>query len=293
MALTKVIGAGLGSVTQDGAATFNEGSADVDFRVESNDSANMLFINGGNNQVGIGVDAASTVFHVETSTDGTGVSGDDIYIAKFYNREATDDRSYGIDIHAGSTATDQSLRVKDHDGTNEHFLIKGNGEVNISRDNIVFKTADKGVYLGVTSATSSNLLDDYEEGTFSPVFQTGGNSNGIGHSISSGTYTKVGNRVMCNGFAAMNSKDSSSLTGGDVTIGGLPFTIINDNNSYSAAAFRIQNMTFADIVSLGTTINTTTLNFREMTNGGTTTTLTDGNIASDSYVIFDIAYRVN
>ena len=30
-------------------------------------------------------------------------------------------------------------------------------------DNITFSTAGKGVHLGVTSATSSNLMDDYEE----------------------------------------------------------------------------------------------------------------------------------
>jgi hypothetical protein len=35
-------------------------------------------------------------------------------------------------------------------------------------DNILFNTASKGVYLGVTSATASNLLDDYEEGTWTP-----------------------------------------------------------------------------------------------------------------------------
>jgi hypothetical protein len=33
---------------------FNEGSADIDFRVESNGNANMLMINGGGNTVGIG-----------------------------------------------------------------------------------------------------------------------------------------------------------------------------------------------------------------------------------------------
>jgi hypothetical protein len=37
-------------------------------------------------------------------------------------------------------------------------------------DNILFNTASKGIYLGVTSATASNLLDDYEEGTFTPTF---------------------------------------------------------------------------------------------------------------------------
>ena len=60
MALTKVQGTGLGAVTQDGAATFNEGSADVDFRVESNGNANMLFVDGGNDAVGIGNNTAAS-----------------------------------------------------------------------------------------------------------------------------------------------------------------------------------------------------------------------------------------
>ena len=47
----------------DGAVTVNESSADVDFRIESNGNANMLFVNGGNDQVGIGADP-SALFHV-------------------------------------------------------------------------------------------------------------------------------------------------------------------------------------------------------------------------------------
>jgi hypothetical protein len=35
----------------EGETVFNEGSSDIDFRVESNDSANMLFVDGGNNKV--------------------------------------------------------------------------------------------------------------------------------------------------------------------------------------------------------------------------------------------------
>ena len=37
-----------------GHAVFNEGSIDADFRVESNDNTHMLFVDGGNNRVGIG-----------------------------------------------------------------------------------------------------------------------------------------------------------------------------------------------------------------------------------------------
>jgi len=83
MALTKVIGEGLGtvtsSVTLSGATTvggvltanagvvFNESSADVDFRVESNDDADMFVVNGGTNRIGVGTNAPDVPLHVKLS----------------------------------------------------------------------------------------------------------------------------------------------------------------------------------------------------------------------------------
>ena len=84
-------------------------------------------------------------------------------------------------------------------------------------DNITFSTAGKGVHLGVTSATSSNLLDDYEEGTWSPT-HTGGSGTG---SFSNAEYTKVGRKV----HIAFSFAFSSG--GGDMQIGNLPFTSSN------------------------------------------------------------------
>ena len=43
-----------GVLTANGGAVFNESSADVDFRVESNGNVNMLFVDGGNDTVAIG-----------------------------------------------------------------------------------------------------------------------------------------------------------------------------------------------------------------------------------------------
>ena len=43
-----------GALTQDGGAVFNEGGADVDFRVESNNNAFMLVVDGGTDNVLIG-----------------------------------------------------------------------------------------------------------------------------------------------------------------------------------------------------------------------------------------------
>ena len=88
-------------------------------------------------------------------------------------------------------------------------------------DNITFSTAGKGVHLGVTSATSSNLLDDYEEGTWTPSV-SGGSISGTSITYS-GTYTKVGRLVLIT-FKALNSAGDIQVSS-FVTFSGVPFTI--------------------------------------------------------------------
>ena len=48
----------------DAAQVFNESSNDVDFRVESNGNANMLFVDGGENAVGIGTGTPGAQLHI-------------------------------------------------------------------------------------------------------------------------------------------------------------------------------------------------------------------------------------
>ena len=80
-------------------------------------------------------------------------------------------------------------------------------------DNIVFGASSKGIHLGVTSATASNLMDDYEEGTFS--------SSHAGYQISnSGAYTKIGRMVHFAIDLTAHSGASSNLH----FFYGLPFT---------------------------------------------------------------------
>jgi prepilin-type processing-associated H-X9-DG protein len=55
--------------TFDGSgAVYNDDSADLDFRVESNGNANMLFVDGGNDRVGIGTTSPAATLDV-TATD--------------------------------------------------------------------------------------------------------------------------------------------------------------------------------------------------------------------------------
>ena len=105
-----------------------------------------------------------------------------------------------------------------------------NGETNLTFDgndltvgngNITFGTAAKGVYLGVTTATASNLLDDYEHGDWTPTWVLG-TSGTQTTSTASGKYAKIGKFVTVWGYNAIGSTNSSPT--GSIKIGGLPFT---------------------------------------------------------------------
>ena len=69
-----LIGAG-GALTTTpaagGHAVFNENGIDADFRVESDGNANMLFVDGGNNRVGIGTGSPAAPLNVRKAGDGT------------------------------------------------------------------------------------------------------------------------------------------------------------------------------------------------------------------------------
>ena len=59
-----------GAVSLDGGAfTFNETGADLDFRCESDDNANMFVINGGDDRIGIGTASPAYVLDIASSTD--------------------------------------------------------------------------------------------------------------------------------------------------------------------------------------------------------------------------------
>jgi hypothetical protein len=75
---------------------------------------------------------------------------------------------------------------------------------------------------------SSELLDDYEEGTFEPIFRgASGTFNTVAyHGDTGGRYTKVGNLVMVTGCVRINggTLDKSNISSTDtLCIGGLPF----------------------------------------------------------------------
>jgi hypothetical protein len=98
--------------------------------------------------------------------------------------------------------------------------------------NIRFRDAylSGGVYLGGTGA--ANKLDDYEEGSWTPVYsvQTGSFTT-LAMDTPSASYTKIGNTVVLRAFIRTDDVDITGASGA-LRITGLPFTV----NKYQAVA---------------------------------------------------------
>ena len=72
-----------------------------------------------------------------------------------------------------------------------------------------------------SGSMSSELLDDYEEGTWTPNFAFTGGSTGLTYSYRGGVYTRVGRLVTCYCMIVLSNKGSST---GNVLVSGLPYT---------------------------------------------------------------------
>jgi hypothetical protein len=100
--------------------------------------------------------------------------------------------------------------------------IDSAGDVNITTGDIKMVTAGKGIdFSGI--GTAAEILDDYEEGTWTPKLQDGTLSDleGVTYWVQNASYIKIGSRVFYQGNLVVNS--TGTLTGG-VNIAGLPYT---------------------------------------------------------------------
>lgn len=85
-------------------------------------------------------------------------------------------------------------------------------------------TASKGVQFPAVQVPSAdvNCLDDYEEGTWTPVIGGAGGQSGQAYSGQTGTYVKIGGLVHVTFIATLTTK--GTITGA-VQIQGLPFPV--------------------------------------------------------------------
>ena len=135
--------------------------------------------------------------------------------------------------------------------------------------NVSFPQAGAGIFLGVTAGNSANLLDDYEEGTWTPATS----SSSYNTSSSTGLYTKIGRIVIAHfsiNFSGVNSSSNSI-----VNITNFPFT--NGGAIASAGTVRESSNTGAVYVTrIGTNTTTATMNSMDNVTNGSQRTIRTG-----------------
>jgi len=111
--------------------------------------------------------------------------------------------------------------------SNIRLRVTSGGNVEIANGNLVFSTAGTGIDFSATdnggTSTPSELLDDYEEGTFTPSFTAGTVSGGYTRQV--GEYTKVGRLVTF--ILTVDGNGNLQGAAQAIEIGGLPFTSRN------------------------------------------------------------------
>jgi hypothetical protein len=132
----------------------------------------------------------------------------------------------------------------------ERMRITSTGDVNVNTGNLVIGTSGKGIDFSAatpdgTGTVTSEVLDDYEEGTFTPTLVTGTAT------VVNASYTKIGNIVTATCTLGTFSNRSSTAV---VEIEGLPFagktarhvgslmgryTDVSANNLYMAASTKL------------------------------------------------------
>jgi hypothetical protein len=103
--------------------------------------------------------------------------------------------------------------------------------VTVFSGNLIIGTSGKGIDFSATSGTgTSELLNDYEEGTWSPTLTSaGGNFTTIAYGDQQGSYTKVGRMVTVRGNLFTSGAITVGSASGQLYIAGLPFACASAN----------------------------------------------------------------
>jgi hypothetical protein len=194
----------------------------------------------------------------------------------------------GIGIFTGNNTTiAERMRIPSTGGIQSVNCVSvGNATPSTSGAGITFPATQ-------SASTDANTLDDYEEGTWTPVISNAGTDVGATYLYRSGRYVKIGNTVWVSfGFRLSGVGSGGSL---NIYINGLPFAA----NTYGAyqepatagAAGNLNNAANAVMVRYYPAGSGSTLIFTRLANGGDTQWLYN-DLTSTSFLSAQLSYTV-
>jgi hypothetical protein len=155
------------------------------------------------------------------------------------------------------------------------MVFDGAGNVSIGAGNLVIGTAGKGIDFsaaGNAAGMTSELLNDYEEGTWTPTFGVESGSISITYATQTGRYTKIGNTLFITFEISWSAR---SGTGNILYITGVPYAAIG--NSYQGGLSRAYGLTFqtwggtTEVQAAVGSYNANSLNFQYFSSATTNT----------------------
>ena len=140
------------------------------------------------------------------------------------------------------------------------------------------------------SGMTSETLDSYEEGTWTPAISFGGTFNGT-YSTNEGFYTKIGRLVSVSAELALSSKGSTT---GGVKLGGLPFTPNSDDESRASGVIGYhQDVTAIDFpIQILIEANDTSFPLRD-SGSSSSVDISNGNVGNGFRIYFSITYMTS
>jgi hypothetical protein len=231
----------------------SRGAVGTDTAVQDDDEIGQILFAAGD-----GTDLSSQGANIKVALDGTPGAND-----------VPCRMTFGTTADGASSAT-------------ERLRIHSNGVASFNN----------GIALGVgTANTASNVLDDYEEGTWTPQIQDdSGNNATVNSGSTGGTYTKIGRMVALTGRCT-----SSSVSGlsGIIFIKNLPFAAASGQSGYATLAvsesFNL-NITGGHVVVASIAPGASKAALRVWDNGAGNTAMTPAEWSDDGYVMFSGVY---
>jgi len=190
-------------------------------------------LQNGTLNVALGVSAGW--FRGPTGTDTLQTANSCIYIGTSARANA-DSMTNEIVVGASAVGNGSDTTTLGNSSTTGTFIPGGN--LTLSNGNLILGTSGNGIDFSATSnaaGMTSELLDDYEEGTWTPVYApSAGSFATMTMDIVNATYTKIGRQVTVSGWVRTDSVD---VTGGSGTLRilGLPFAAATGNTHSGGA----------------------------------------------------------
>ena len=211
-------------------------------------------------------------------------------------------------VSPGANANDVGIRYQNNlyisEGVTKRLSVESGGNVTVNTGNLVIGTAGKGINFSNATDTAtgetvtSSILDEYEEGTWTPSVVAEGNTRTMSLQSTNGRYTRIGNIVHLFLEIAWASDETTGPSGtGDYRIDGNPFTSENIDSQmfYTGALYSLRIGGGADFNVLAVGNNSNKIKIRkiftnESVGGGAVGT---GDAPGNSvYVTGTITFRV-